>query len=64
MTDRSEVPSERLDESNLFDGQESLSNCDDVFHVTSRVVGVDVLPERYPTIGITLDVEMIFGMRM
>ena len=27
---------ERLDQGDLFDRQESLSNCDDVFHVTSQ----------------------------
>jgi hypothetical protein len=54
---------ERFDESDLFDGQESLSNCDDVFHVTSKVMSVDALSARYLKLFITLDGKTDLGMR-
>jgi hypothetical protein len=54
---------ERLDKSDLFDGQESFPESDDVFHVTSRVMSVDVWSARYLKIFVTLDGNVPLGMR-
>lgn len=53
---------ERLDKRDLFDGQESLSNSNDVFHVTSRVISV-ALSARYLKTIVTLDGKTLLGMR-
>jgi hypothetical protein len=54
----------RLDQCDLLDGQEPLSQCDDVFHVTSRATSVDVMSRRYLKTNATLAREMVLGKRV